>query len=231
MVPRIVKRAVKARVLATSAEMLAARLTAQTEHIVQLVVTTRGAAIATAVEVERLQHPGITPRELAELLVRDRTRFVAATGAVTALPGVIPGWGTAVEVGAALADAATLLYNQVALILGIAHAYGRDLDDHEGRKFDVILTLALEAGIAVPAAKTLEVLGERVALGALPKDTVAAVNKRVGAAVARRIAQRRAKVILGRELPLGVGVAIGAGFNYWATRKIGQAAIKYFEMG
>ena len=47
----------------------------------------------------------------------------------------------------------------------------------------------------------------------------------------KRLGRRRARVILGREIPFGVGVAIGGGFNYFATRKVGRLAIKYYEMG
>ena len=79
-------------------------------------------------------------------------------------------------------------------------------------------------------AFTLDVLGEQVGVGALPRATIGRVNRRVGATMVKKIARRRAKVILGRELPLGVGVAIGAGFNYVMMRRVGRAAIKYFEM-
>jgi uncharacterized protein (DUF697 family) len=229
MVPGFAKRAIRGTVVSKLADELAARLADHTEEAIDLVVRTRGAAIQASVEVERLRHPQLTPRELADKLVHEKTKLVAGTGAASALPGAFPGVGSAVEIGAAVADAALLVYNQVAMVLAVACVYGRDLRDFEARKLDVLLAFAMEAGVAVPAGKTIEVLGERVTLGVLPREAVARVNRRIGGEVVKRIGRRRAKVILGREIPLGIGVAIGAGFNYAATRRMGRAAIKYFE--
>jgi hypothetical protein len=230
-VPRFAKRAVRSAVLSRAAEELAVRLADQTEQVIDLVVQTRHAAIGSAVEVERLRTPNVSSRELAERLIQQRTRFVAGSGAITSLPAAAPGVGSVVGIGTSLADTAVLLYNEVALVLAIAAAYGRDVSDTDARRFDVLLAFALDAGVAVPAGKTIEVLGQKVVLGALPRDTLAAINKRVGAEVVKRLARRRARAILGRELPLGIGVAIGAGYNYLAVRRIGRTAVKYFEMG
>ena len=225
------KRAVRGKVLSKAADELAMRLADQTEQAIDTVVRLRASAIQAAVEVERLQNPQLSERELAEHLVHEKTKLVATTGAISALPGAFPGAGSAVEIGAAVADAAVLVYNQVAMVLAVACAYGRDLRDFEARKLDVLLIFGMLAGLAVPAGKTVEVLGERVTLGVLPRETVAKVNRRIGGEVVKRLGRRRAKVILGREIPFGVGVAIGSGFNYVATRKVGRLAIKYFEMG
>src|SRR3954453_23650310 len=125
-VPRFAKRAVRSAVLSRAAEQLAIRLADQTEQVIDLVLHTRHAAIASAVEVERLRLPNATPRELAERLIQQRTRFVAGSGAVTSIPGAAPGIGSAIGIGTSLADTAVLLYNECALVLAIAAAYGRD---------------------------------------------------------------------------------------------------------
>jgi hypothetical protein len=225
------KRAAKGKLISKVADELAVRLADQTEQAIELVVRTRASAIQAAVEVEGLQNPQLTSRELAEHLIHERTKLAAVGGAVSALPGAIPGAGTAVEIAAAVADSAALVYNQVTMIMGVAFCYGRDLHDYEARKLDVLLVFSMLAGLAVPAGKTVDVLGERVTLGVLPREAVGRVNRRIGAEVVRRLSRRRARVILGREIPFGVGVAVGSGSNYLVTRKVGRLAIRYFEMG
>jgi hypothetical protein len=225
------KRAAKGKVISKVVDELAVRLADQTEQAIELVVRSRAAAIQAAVEVEGLQNPQLSGRELAEHLIHERTKLAAVGGAVSAIPGALPGAGSAVEVAAAIADSAALVYNQVTMIMAVAFCYGRDLHDYEARKLDVLLVYGMLAGFAVPAGKTVDVLGERVTLGVLPRETIGKVNVKIGAEVVKRLGRRRAKVILGREIPFGVGVAIGSGANYMATRKVGRLAIKYFEMG
>jgi hypothetical protein len=43
-----------------------------------------------------------------------------------------------------------------------------------------------------------------------------------------RVARRSAFVLLGREVPL-LGIGVAAGYNHRSTRKVGAAAIRYFE--
>ena len=136
---------------------------------IDLVVRTRGRAIMAAVDVERLRHPQLSEREFTEWLVARKTHVVTSAGATSALPGVFPIVGATAEISAALADAAFLIYEQVTLILEIAHVHGRDLRDVEPRTLDVILVLALDAGVAVPRGKDIEVLGERVSASVIPR--------------------------------------------------------------
>src|SRR3954447_17576593 len=120
------KRAVRGKVLGKAVDELAMRLADETEQAIDVVIRLRAPAIHTAVEVERLQNPQLSDRELAERMVVEKTRLVATTGALSALPGAIPGGGAAVEIAAAVADAGVLIYNQVSLIVAVSSAYGRD---------------------------------------------------------------------------------------------------------
>jgi hypothetical protein len=226
-----VGRAVRGRALGKAGDELAARLTTQTQATIDLVVRTRGRAIMAAVDVERLRHPQLSDREFTEWLVARKTHVVTSAGATSALPGVFPIVGATAEISAALADAAFLIYEQVTLILEIAHVHGRDVRDVEPRTLDVILVLALDAGVAVPRGKDIEVLGERVSASVIPRDTIAQVNRRLGLQVARRLAQRRANIILRRTIPFGIGVVVAALFNHRAMRTVSRAAVRYFELG
>ena len=138
----LISRTVSGRVI----EELSVRLAGATEQAIDEIVRRRGDAIRTAVEVVRLRHRDATPSDVARMIVYQRSKLSAMTGAVSALPGAFPGVGTAAEIGAGLADAVALVYSQVALIMAVAAAYDHDLDAHEDRAADVRVVLALDAG-------------------------------------------------------------------------------------
>jgi hypothetical protein len=220
----LISRAVSGRVV----DELSVRLASATEQAIEQVVRRRGDAIKTAVEVVRLQHPDATPSDVARLLVYQRSKVSAMAGAVSALPGAFPGIGTAAEIGAGLADAVALVYTQVALVLAVSAAYDHDLADHDARAADVRVVLALDAGVAKFGKHGVELSdGERLD----PNDPSlsADLNRELGALVVKRTARRRARTLLGREIPFGVGVAFGAGANFRAMRHTGRTALRYYE--
>jgi hypothetical protein len=220
----LITRTVTGRVV----EELSVRLAGATEAAIDEIVRRRGDAIRTAVEVVRLRHADATPDDVARLLVYQRSKLAAITGAVSALPGAFPGIGTATEIGAGLADAVALVYSQVALIMAVAAAFDHDLDAHEERAADVRVVLALDAGVARFGKHGPETTdGKR--LDPRDRSLSADLNRELGQLVVKRTARRRVRTLLGRELPFGVGVAIGAGSNFKAMRHTGRTALRYYE--
>jgi len=220
----LVTRAVSGRVV----DELAVRLSGATEHAIEEIVRRRSDAIGRAVEAERLLHPGATPSDIARILVYQRSKVSAIGGAVSALPGAFPGVGTATEIGAGLADMVTLVYTQVALVLAVAASFDHDLTAHDDRAADVRVVLALEAGVAKFGKRGVE-LDDGQPLDPRDKSLSEDLNRELGAMVVKRTARRRARTLLGREIPFGVGVAIGAGANFRAMRHTGRTALRYYE--
>jgi uncharacterized protein (DUF697 family) len=221
------------RLTRAAIDRLADRLAGATDAAVALAIDRRGPAIARAADGLRAAHPGSSAHRLARMAVTDRSRHVAATGAVSALPAILPGPGTATEIAAALGDISFLTYAQVELVLMLAHLYGRPLDDHEARRLDVLMAMGVEAGIVrLRRDGSVDVAGERYPADALrgaAEDRLAQrVNRRLGAQVVGRLARRRAHIILGREIPV-LGIGLAAAYNAWSTRKVGHAAADYFE--
>ena len=220
----LISRTVSGRVV----DELSVRLAGATEQAIDEIVSRRGDAIKTAVEVVRLRHPDATPNDVARMLVYQRSKLSAITGAVSALPGAFPGVGTATEIGAGLADAIALVYTQVALVMAVAAAYDHDLEAHDARAADVRVVLALDAGVAKFGKHGVELAdGERLD----PNDRSLSedLNRELGALVVKRTARRRVRTLLGREIPFGVGVAIGAGANFKAMRHTGRTALRYYD--
>jgi hypothetical protein len=209
-------------------EELAVRLTGATEFAIDEMVRRRAGAIKSTVEVVRLQHPGATPEEVARILVYQRSRLAAIAGGVSALPGAIPGVGTATEIGASLADVALLVYTQVGLIMAVAAAYDHDLSAYDDRAADVRIVLALDTGVARFGKRGAE-LADGTRLD--PRDSALSVdvNRSVGELVVRRTARSRARMVLGREIPFGIGVAIGVGANFRIMRHTGRTALRYYD--
>ncbi|HET6173806.1 MAG TPA: hypothetical protein VFD90_14425 [Gaiellales bacterium] len=220
----VISRTITWRVI----DELAVRLSSATEHAIEEIVRRRSHAVNSAVEVLRLQHPDATPNDLARLIVYQRARLSAIMGAVSALPGAVPGVGTAAEVGATLADVAALVYAQVALVLAVAAAYDHDLDAHDERAADVRVILALDVGVARFGTHGVELPdGER--LDPQARELSENLNRELGSLVIKRTARRRARIMLGREIPFGVGVAVGAGANFRIMRHTGRTALRYYE--
>jgi hypothetical protein len=220
----LISRTVSGRVV----EELSVRLAGATEQAIDEIVRRRGDAIRAAVEVMRLRHADATPGDVARMLVYQRSKLAAVTGAVSALPGAFPGVGTAAEIGAGLADAVALVYSQVALVMAVAAAFDHDLDAHEDRAADVRVVLALDAGVARFGKHGPE-LSDGKRLDPRDRSLYADLNRELGALCVKRTARRRVRTLLGREIPFGVGVAIGAGSNFKAMRHTGRTALRYYD--
>jgi hypothetical protein len=88
--------------------------------------------------------------------------------------------------------------------------------------------LALDAGVARFGKHGPE-LADGKRLDPRDRSLSADLNRELGALVVKRTARRRVRTLLGREIPFGVGVAIGAGSNFKAMRHTGRTALRYYE--
>ena len=201
------------------------RLAEHTERAIDEVIRVRSAAIARDVDEQRArsQEKG---EDFARALIYKRCAISAASGAATSLPAIVPGAGTVAGLGLAIADSAAQTYAQVTLILAIARAYGLDLDDRAARRADVLAVLGIEADVVSLAPDgSLKVKDKSVDPNALS----AGVNRNIASQVVKRVAQRRVRTLLGKELPFGIGVAVGAGSNFRTMRRVGRTAMKYYR--
>jgi hypothetical protein len=224
---------VRKRAGARAVDELASRLTGITETGMEELVRRRALAIAAAVDVYRLRHPAYTGRRLDRGLIRRQGWLFSAGGVATSLPGVVPGAGTAVEVAVGLADAARIIYGQITLILGLAHAHGRDLSRAADRRIDVLCVLALsESEARIEGDRIVfdefEIARDDLRRGELSPEVLAVVNRAAIDTVLNRISKRRAKSFLVRLLPFGLGVVAAARTDYKAAGGAGHAATEYF---
>ena len=212
---------------------IASVLAKHTETAVYEVVRNRSGAIRVAVDYERLRNPHMPPKELADLLARRRTLYAAASGAATAAPSAVPGTGTVIALTMGIADSIQIVYSEVTLICAIAQAYDRSLRDREARTLDVLSVLALDAGAASFKRGELRIGDHTLRPGRdqLPPEAIADINRHIIGYVTRRVGRHRARQLLGRSVPLGVGIVVGGSVNYRAMRRITRNSVRLFEAG
>jgi hypothetical protein len=163
------------------------------------------AAAVARVLALRAEHPGWTPDQLAEHLVKRKCQQAAAVGTATAGSGLIPGIGTlaALTVGT-VADVGAILKLQTELVMEIAAVHGRALSTEEKRRVVVLVT-----GWSVGKNQLLSSSGARLSL---------------------KLTEQYAQRWLARTLPF-VGVAASAGVDMLSTYLVGRRAHAYFGLG
>lgn len=189
-------------------------------------------------DVHKLQYanPGKPPHELSRLYIKKTRNKYASVGAVTALPGAIPGLGTvaqvAVEAGAISADVALMLRWMASTAYATGLIYGKDTQHDFEDEFTVVL--GIWAGVVVPE-KAAYAKGDKIEAGHFDKHITDRIRNRMRQKIARKLAteygSKRGGAALGRLIPFGVGAIVGGYFNYTTLQKFGKAADDYFKPG
>lgn len=181
-------------------------------------VMAREPAIREKVQNLRAQHQGYTNHQLALQFIRSTRRRVAATGALSGAVSIAPGLGTALAIGTVTSQTLYALEQEVELVLGIAMIFGQDLTGSEDRVAEALIVVGLASGALKLREDVLVAGGERIAM-------------RLIARVLSKTLTRRVARVAGRVIPLGIGVAVGAGFDWVAVTALGRAAMRYYGPG
>jgi hypothetical protein len=169
-------------------------------------ISSREPALQAKVDQLRARHPHFTNDQLALDLIRSTRRRVAGTGALSAAAAIAPGLGTVIAVGTVTSQAFYALEQEVDITSGAVKL-----------REDVLVTG-----------------GERLAVAAfrrLPSTLLAHGGSRILARILARVAGSGAAKAAARLVPIGVGVAAGAGFDWLAVTGLGRAAMKYYGPG
>ena len=171
-------------------------------------------------KVERLRaaQPLHTNDQLAQALIRSTRRRVAATGALSGAVAIAPGLGTVLAIGTVTSQTLYALEQEIELVLGIAMIYGHELSGSENRVLEALVVVGLTSGALKLREEVLVAGGERLALAAFRR-------------VLARFAVTGSAKVAARVIPLGVGLATGAGFDWLAVTGLGRAAMKYYGPG
>ena len=193
----------------------------------------REPAIRAKVQRLRAARPLYTSDQLARELIRSTRRRVAATGALSGAAAIAPGLGTVLAVGTVTSQTLYALEQEIELVLGIAIIYGHELSGSDDRVLEALVVVGLTSGSLKLREDVLVAGGERLAVAAFrraPGLLVHGSGHFVTRILARFATTGTAK-LAARVVPLGVGVAAGAGFDWLAVTGLGRAAMRYYGPG
>jgi hypothetical protein len=182
----------------------------------------------------RKAHPGATKDVLAEKWADRICWRYASEGAATALPGAIPGLGTAAQIaveGAAIsADLAYMLRCMAGMTIGVGHIYERDI----GASFnqDFVRVLGVWCGVLTLGKEATVRVASKVAIAQfkkVPAEIFKRINRKVGTTIVTKYGTKRGGIAVGRLVPFGVGAVVGGGFNLATMKGFKRAAIHYYE--
>jgi hypothetical protein len=182
----------------------------------------------------RSAHPSLSKDALANKWADKICWRFASEGAATALPGVIPGLGTAAQIGiegcAISADLTYMLRCMAGLSIGVGQIYERDTDASFNQDF--VRVLGVWCGVLNLGKETTVRISSKVAIAQfkkVPSEIFKRINKRVGTTIVTKYGAKRGGIAIGRLIPFGVGAVVGGGFNLATMKGFKKAAIKYYK--
>ena len=197
-------------------------------------VRSREPAIRSKVDRLRATHPYLTSEQLARELIRSTRRRVAATGALSGAASIAPGIGTVLAIGTITSQTLYALEQEIELVLGIAMIYGHALADSDERVLEALVVVGIAGGTVKLREDVIVAGGERLALAAFRRVPALLLQHGSGRLLTRilaRVATTGTAKLAARVVPLGVGVAFGAGFDWVAVTGLGRAAMRYYGPG
>lgn len=195
------------------------------------VIRNREPAIRERVERLRDENPGLSPEALSKKLIRRTRARVATTGAASGAAAIAPGIGTVVALGTVTGQGLFAMEQEAELVLGIAMIHGKELSGSDERLFEALAVIGLAGGAVKLRDNVLVAGGERITIAAfrhMPARWLAKAGSDVLARVLGRALAMRAAASVGRVVPLAIGVAVGASFDWAAVTLLGRAAIGYY---
>ena len=165
-------------------------------------------------------------KAVTDKIIQRYSKLAATSGAATAMPGVIPGVGTAVAIlGGGLADVTVCMKLQIDMTMCLAVAINKGLSNEDAKHMSFIIALA----------GSLEQMGKAGVTQVASKAGVKMVNKYLTGATLIAIKELFKKIGIvftqkaaAKAIPFGIGVLIGGAANYALTKYVGKTAREVF---
>lgn len=192
-------------------------------------------SVQTEISELRRSYPRKSNEQLAHIFGNRLRRKYTSVGVVSALPSAIPGVGTAVQVATEITtisgDLTLMLRWMAANCYGIALIYDKDISSEFNQEF--VRVLGLWCGAIQVAKVGTTKLATKIAVVQFNRNVsgkvLQKINQRVGRTLLTKFGSKRGGIALGKLIPVGIGVIIGGGFNYFTMNSFKKSAIEYFK--
>jgi hypothetical protein len=199
------------------------------EKGIERALRTQQPLVAAHVAAIRRKRPQASPAEVIELLGRSLKIAVSVTGGVGGAIAVVPAIGTVASLATASAEAIAALNASVLYALAVAEVHALPTDTPERRRALVLGVITGESGQAAlrkVTGKSGDWAGDIT--NALPLAKLGPLNLTLTRWFLKRFVIRQSVLALGRALPLGIGLVIGAVGNLVVARAVIRAAERVF---
>jgi hypothetical protein len=177
------------------------------------------------VAAARRKHPDLGPAEVIDRLGRQYQTAVAVTGGAGGAVAIVPALGTIASLATAGAEAFAALNAAVLYTLAVAEVHALPTEDPERRRALVLGVVVGTGGQAVLGKVTGRSRDwAREVTDTLPLSRLGLLNNGLTRWFVKRYVIRQGLLALGRALPLGVGVVIGAVGNVVVARAVVRSA-------
>ncbi len=178
----------------------------------------------------RRSRPDAPPAEIVTSLEKQFLASVSAIGAASGGAAAAPGVGTAVAFGLTAFEIGGVVEATALFALSVAEIHGVRVIDLERRRTLVTAILFGQSAsgfVEKAAGRTGKYWGKNL-VTAIPMSVINDVNSKIGKRFITKWGTKQGVLVLGRELPFGIGAGIGAGGNFLVGRGSVQAARRAF---
>lgn len=178
----------------------------------------------------RRVHPDKCPEDLINYLDRTYLTAITTTGAGAGAVAAVPGAGLAVGIPAALADMLAFTEASVLYVLSVAEVHGLHPEDIERRRL-LVMTVMLGDSAAGAVNKAVGKIGPhwgKQIVNKIPMSAINKINKVLGPRFITKYGTKQGVLVLGKQLPLGIGACLGGAGNHIVGRGIISSSRKVF---
>jgi hypothetical protein len=162
-------------------------------------------------------------RKISSKVISRYSKLSAAAGAVTAIPSVIPGIGTAVAVlGGGAADLAIGLKLQIDMCMCLVEVWETELSGEDKKHLAFVLALAgsVEQLVTQGGKEAVEKIAAKLIYQYLKGPALITIKQ-----LFKKASITFTQKAVAKAVPAGVGVAISGSANYILTRVVGRVAV------
>ena len=196
---------------------------------IERALRTQQPLVAARVAAARRKRPHASPTEVIDALGRSYRLAVAATGGTGGAIAILPAVGTIASLATASAEALAALDAAVLYTLAVAEVHAIPTQAPERRRalvLGVVMGASGQAVLARVTGKSRDWAQE--VTDTMPLTKLGPLNSSLTRWFIKRYVVRQGVLALGRALPLGIGVVIGAVGNIVAARAVIHAAEQAF---